>query len=274
MFIMADDLIRMTLLRSALADASRFRAGIGGVLKYEQASLDGIRNWEESIAGGGSLDGDEDADYGDYLHGVHADNATNFISLPPGRDFVKGPDWPDINSLQAIYDWHCAAIAQSEQVPVWMVKGAADEASFASSLTSESPSIIEFDAEQEKECHEDRKVLRRVLQSSVDGGRLPKDFFDKYDVKCEGESMISRDSKSETETAIAAVNARLCSRDTAQTQLGFNPKVEKPLIESEMKAEKALGIGPLWEAEQSTTPSGSPETTDGEMTKQLAGGKQ
>ncbi len=268
-FCLVDDMIRMTLLRSALADASKFRAGIGGVVKYEEASVGAVRSWSETVGGTGSLGL---ADLPPTLEPINAENFTNLISLPPGRDFCKGPDYPEINSLQAIYDWHIRAIAQAEQVPEWMVSGAAAGSSFASSLTSESSSIIEFESEQEAECHVDRRILKRVLAAYVKAELLPETFFDDYDVSVEGEAMVSRDEKSETETAIMAVEGQLCSRHTAATMLGFDPQKEKPLIQQEQQeqadlslkqqeAELALGVGPAIRGMPKD--SSSPTTTNG-----------
>ena len=265
-FCLVDDMIRMTLLRAALADASKFRAGIGGVIKYEQASVQAVKSWSETV-GGGSYRNIEPP----IIEAVTADNVTNLISLPPGRDFVKGPDYPDISSLETIMRWHQAAIAQANQVPLWMVSGESADGSFASSLTSESPSTIEFEATQEAECAVDVTVLKRVLWAYVNKELLPKDFFDKYVINVEGESMAARDQKSETETAVMCVDAEFCSRHTAATQLGFNYDREKPIIEEEKKltmeqqqAELALGIGPP------IPKGGSPKTMSGAQ-QQLQG---
>ena len=262
MFAEADDLVRLTLLRAALAEASKFRASIGGVVKYEMASQGSISNWEDTIRRGGlsqALAGES------YIRAQEVENSTNLIELPPGRDFVNGPDWPDVGCLQTLYDWHENAIAQAEQVPSWMVSGATKEASFAASLTSESPSILEFEAEAEKESAVDRLVLRRVLQMEIERNRIDKDFFEKYDVRVEGKSMIARDAKGETDAAKIATEAGFCSVETASTQLGFNYAVERPIIE----AEKAAGIGPRWQADPNEAngpnEAGSPETAGGEM---------
>ena len=245
-FCLLDDMIRLTLLRAALADASKFRAGIGGVVQYQEASESAVRSWSETVGGGGSL---LRQDVPPRIEEITADSYTNLISLPPGRDFVKGPDYPDINSLQAIYSWHIQAIAQAEQVPEWMVSGAAAGSSFASATTSESSSIIEFEAMQEAECAVDRKVLKRVLTAYIAAGKLPADFFEDYDIGVEGEAMIARDQKSEMETAVMAVEAGFCSRQVAATNLGFDYQRDKPLIDQEREEDdqrqQDLGINPM-----------------------------
>ena len=244
-FCLLDDMIRMTLLRAALADASKFRASIGGVIKYEQASGQGTRSWAETISGGSYRMTDDLP----RIEAVSANNHTNLIQLTPGRDWVDPPAYPEINSLQAIYGWHIQAIAQAEQVPEWMVSGAAAGSSFASSLTSESSSIIEFEALQEAECLVDRCVLKRVLWAYVHKDLLPKDFFEKYDVNVEGEDMVSRDNMSETETAVMCVEAGFCSKHVAAAKLGFNYEQDKPMIDQEREEDaqnaQDLGIDPM-----------------------------
>lgn len=262
-FCLVDDMIRLTLLRAALADASKFRAGIGGVIKYEDASHNAIRSYAETIASGSYRQMEEQP----TVSPITADSYTNLIQLPPGRDFVKGPDYPDVNSLQAIYSWHLLAIAQAEQVPESMISGEAAGSSYASAVVSESSSVIEFEALQEQECAVDRKVLKRILQAYIDKDLLPKNFFEKYEISVEGEAMVARDAKSETETSILAIEAQLCSRQTAATQLGFDYQKEKPMIEEEkkqsleeQKAELALGIGPVIpKGGKETQPLGSKE---------------
>ena len=259
MFAEADDLIRLTLLRAALAEASKFRASIGGVVKYEMAGPTSINSWEDTIRRGGFSAYQPET----FIRAQEVENSTNLIELPPGRDFVKGPDWPDIGCLETLYNWHLNAIAQAEQVPSWMVSGATQEASFAASLTAESPSILEFEAESEKQCAVDRLVLRRVISMEIDANRIDKEFFEKYDIRVEGKSMVARDEKGETDAAAAQVNAGFCSVETASTKLGFNYPNERAL----MDAEKALGIGPAWQEHPGETPEGkgSPETMGGQM---------
>ncbi len=257
-FCLLDDMIRLTLLRSALAESSMFRASIGGVVKCEEASEGAIRSWSDTVGNRGRLGLNDDPV---RIEAYTYDNNTNLIILPPGRDFVKGPDYPDINSLQAIYSWHIQAIAQAEQMPESMVSGAAENgANFASSKVSESGGIIEFEAMQEQECVVDRKILKRVLAAYIIKNLLDKDFFDRYDISVEGESMVNRDAKSETETAAMAVDKGFCSKHTASTQLGFDYQKEKPLIEQDQKqtlemqkAELALGVGAPMGTSDSTT---------------------
>jgi len=267
-FCLLDDMIRLTLLRAALAEASKFRASIGGVIKYEEASAGAVRSWVDTV-GGRCLSG---TDQPTTIEPVDASNYTNLIHLSPGRDFVKGPDYPDVNSLQAIYDWHTRALAQAEQVPEWMVSGAAAGSSFASSLTSESSSIIEFESEAAIECRYDRDVFKRVLAAEVAKEKLPKDFFDNYEICVEPDSMVSRDVKSETETAIMVVQAGLCSKQTAAAQLGYNLEAEKPLIEQEQaqaievaQQNAAAGLGPDGKPlpQQSGAQDDGAKTTDG-----------
>lgn len=265
MFAMVDDLIRMTLLRAALADASKFRASIGGVVKYEQASMDAIRNWEQAV--GGNLTDDNGGDLD--LVPLETAGAANIVSLAAGRDWVKGPDWPDIGCLETLYNWHIRAIAQAEQVPEWMVSGATADGSYASATTSESVSIIEFEAEQEVECRYDQLVLRRVLELAQDKNLLDKDFFDRYDIHVEGEDMTARDIKAETETAVLQVQNKLCSRATAQANLGFDPEREDAKMEMDsVQLEKEQADQ---EAAMAVT-EGGPKTLGGQQSKEEPNG--
>ena len=271
-FCLLDDMIRLTLLRAALADASKFRAGIGGVVEYDEASEGAIRSWQEAVRGGGIRQDDTPP----RIDAVTATNYTNLISLPPGRHWSKGPDYPDINSLDTIYKWHIQAIAQAEQMPEYMVSGAAAESSFASSLTSESGGIIEFEALQEAECLVDRRILKRILAAYIEKDLLPKDFFSRYDVMVDGESMISRDAKAETETAVMAVEAGFCSRQVAATNLGFDYQRDKPLIDEEREEDdnraQDLGVNPMTGKPDVDPAKGSPQTMNGKRT-QLEGSR-
>lgn len=254
-FCLVDDMIRLTLLRAALADASKFRASIGGVVKYEQASVQSVRSLSEAISGSCYPNLDSSIP---EVQTITSDNFTNLISLPSGRDFVKGPDFPDTASLESIYMWHIRAIAQAEQLPEWMVSGEAAASSYASANTSESSSIIEFEAEQEQECEYDRIILKRVLSAYVKAKLLPEDFFDNYTLVVEGESMVVRDEKAETETAVMCITNHLMSVSTAQTKLGLDPKKEQALIEQE----QAAGIGPPKDARPEDTPRTEMEGTN------------
>lgn len=265
MFAMVDDLIRMTLLRAALADASKFRASIGGVVQYTEASQEAIRNWEETI-GGGRL-GDEAGDL--EILPIETSEAANIVSLTAGRQWVDPPPNPDVGSLELIYNWHIRAIAQAEQVPEWLVSGATADGSYASATTSESVSIIEFEAEQEIECKQDKRVLMRVMELYQEQNLVDKDFFERYDIHVEGEDMTARDIKAETETAVLQVQNEFCSLATAQANLGFDPEREKATIE----AEKSLGIGPVSQKqeENDALAEGGPKTMGGQKAKDEGG---
>ena len=257
----SDDLIRLTILRSALADASKFRAAIGGIIKYEEAS-------EESIATGDniygrSLDGSsEDPDWN--VREVKLAAYANLIELPPGRDFIFPPAATDAAALTLIYDWHLQAVAQQSQVPEWLVKGASAGASFADSLTAESPSVVEFESEQARECRFSRRAIKRELQYRVEVGHLPANFWDEFDLDVQSDSVITRDSKAETETAKIQVESQLNSLRGARAQLGLDPDV----VEKQIAVEKAAKTGPVWdetarEGKGDQTEEGGAQTTDG-----------
>lgn len=261
MFAMVDDLIRMTLLRAALADASKFRASIGGVVKYETASQQAISDWESTVTGGNLGDS---ADAMEMMP-VESAEAANIVSLAAGRDWVKGPDWPDAGCLEMLYNWHIRAIAQAEQVPEWLVSGATADGSYASATTSESVSIIEFEAEQEIECKQDKRVLTRVMELYQEQNLVDKDFFEIYDIHVEGEDMTARDIKAETETAVLQVQNKFCSRATAQASLGFDPEREDAMIEGdEMQLEKE-------QAEADAIAEGGAKTLGGQQQKEQGG---
>lgn len=261
MLAMVDDLIRMTLLRAALADASKFRASIGGVVKYDTASQQAISDWESTVSGGNLGDGGDDVE----LMPIETSEAANIVSLAAGRDWVKGPDWPDVGCLELLYNWHIRAIAQAEQVPEWLVSGATADGSYASATTSESVSIIEFEAEQEVECAHDKRVLRRVLELYQEKNLIDKDFFDRYDIHVEGEDMTARDIKAETETAVLQVKNKICSRSTAQANLGFDPEREDAMIAADsMQLEKE-------QQEADAMAEGGPKTLGGQQSKEQGG---
>lgn len=268
----SDDLIRLTVLRAALAESSKFRAAIGGVIKYEEASQAAIETIDDIY--GRSLSGCSGEDeVGYHAREWEAKSHANILELAPGRDFMFPTETFNPDALGLIYDWHIWAIAQQFQVPEWLVKGASAGASFADSLTAESPSVVEFENEQAIECCYTRRAVCQELQYRVDQKKLPDNFFEDYELDVQSDSVITRDSKAETETAVLQVQNQFNSLYGARASLGLDP--EK--VETQIAAEKQLGLGPVWSAEaregRSEQPEkkqveeGSPQTTDGQRQK-------
>lgn len=239
----SDDIIRLTVLRAALAESSKFRASIGGVIKHEEASQGAIQS--ENDVYGRSLGCNNEDGAGFETREWEAKSHANIIELAAGRDFMFPTETFNPQALALIYDWHLWAVAQQFQVPEWMVKGASAGASFADSLTAESPSVVEFENEQAIECRYTRQSVSTELQYRIDKEQLPKNFFEDYELDVQSDSVITRDSKSEMETHVMAVQNQFESISTARTKLGMDDEKEAVLIETEKK----LGLGPVWSAE-------------------------
>lgn len=236
----SDDLIRLTVLRAALAESSKFRAAIGGVIEYEEASQGALESGDDIY--GRSLVGCNEDEVGYQAREWESKSHANILELAPGRKFIFPTEAFNPDALALIYDWHIWAIAQQFQVPEWLVKGASAGASFADSLTAESPSVVEFENEQAIECRYTRQAINCELQYRIDNENLPKDFFKEYSLDVQSDSVITRDSKSEMETHVLAVQNQFESISTARTKLGMDPEKESTLIETEKK----LGLGPVW----------------------------
>ena len=231
MLRLTDDFIRLTLLRSALAESSKFRASIAGSIEYEQASLNEIRDWESTIKSN-FYDVDESLD--SFVHSLKLEQYSNLLSLPAGRHFVTGPAGPDAGSLKLIYDWHIESIASSEGLPPWLVNATSDNDSFASSLTTESAQVKTFETDQQESCELSRKVYRKALALMYS-----QDILTKVDIIVEPESTLTRDGKSEAETHVLLCKSGLESLTTARAILGLDAEEEEKLI----KEEKERGIG-------------------------------
>ena len=239
----SDDLIRLTVLRAALAESVKFRASIGGVIKYEEASQQAICSEDEIY--GRSLGCGSGDEYSYHTREWEHTGHSNIVELAPGRGWVNPPPPSTEDELNTIYDWHNNAIAQQFQVPSWLISGSAEGGSYADSLTAESPSVVEFESEQAVERKHTKKAIAIELQYRIDKQELPADFFEKYDIDVQSDSVITRDSKSEMETHVMAVGNQLESLSTARAQLGLDPEREATLIEAECK----LGLGPVWNKE-------------------------
>ena len=267
LLLSADDLIRMTLLRACLAESSRYRAAVAGVIEYEEASEEEIKTGDEIY--GRSLDGACDSDEDWEMRSLKIEGGSYLLELPPGRKFADGPLFPPGDSLTMVYDWHIRAIAQQWGVPEWVVKGASAGSSFADSLTAESPSVVEFETEQARECRYTKKSVMRELQYRIDNDHLPKSFFEDHDVVVRSDSVITRDSKSETETAVMQVENQLNSLQGARADLGLDPDI----VDKQIAAEKEMGVGPVWsktpqmEQDKELAMSADPKTTGGKRQK-------
>lgn len=267
LLLSSDDLIRMTLLRSCLAESSRYRAAVAGVVEYEEASEEEIKTGDDIY--GRSLDGACDNDDDWEMRSLKIEGGSYLLELPPGRKFSDGPLFPPGDSLALVYDWHIRAIAQQWGVPEWLVKGASAGSSFADSLTAESPSVVEFETEQSKECRYTKLSVTRELQYRMEVGHLPSDFLDEYAVVVRSDSVITRDSKAETETAVMQVEKQLNSLQGARADLGLDPDI----VDKQIAAEKTLGVGPVWsktpqmEQDKELAMKSDPKTTGGERQK-------
>jgi len=266
LLLSADDLVRLTLLRSSLAESSRYRAAVAGVVEYDEASEEALHTGDD-IYGRPLLPDSGDESW--EMRSVKTEGGSYLLELPPGRHFAAGPLFPPGDSLAMTYDWHIRAIAQQWGVPEWLVKGASAGASFSDSLTAESPSVVEFETEQAKECRYTKATVKRELEYRIEVGQLPETFFDEYDIDVQADSVITRDSEAEMNAAVQAFTNGFASKRTCRVNLGYDPDKEEALCaEEETQGQGPQELQPDNEGSKGT----STDTTDGKR-QQLEGGK-
>jgi hypothetical protein len=148
----------------ALYSASRLRSNLGEAAA-QQASLVGIRQWENGSQDDVSAFNDQDADFqeSDPLTGnqmnVKFRKKGDWEDIPKGMNYVPGPIAQSQPIHLQVLDNILRAGGQKWQAPPWLMSGDLNAMNYATSLTAESPFVKTVLRRQPLYCNAFRRPI-------------------------------------------------------------------------------------------------------------------
>jgi len=122
------------------------------------------------------------------------------------------------------------AIASRLVMPEFMLTSDASNANYASTMVAEGPAMRMFDRMQQDMIEDDLGVMEHVLESAVQGGRLPATTLALVEVRAVPPTLAVRDRLQEAQADQILVRNGAMSVETMAMRNGLSPEHEQQLI--------------------------------------------
>lgn len=257
-FKITEDLINVTLHREADAQSAIKRAKITGIIQYN-TNIDPsyVHTDLATLGKNDRAETPESELYSIATLGLNT-KESDWVGVLKGREFKEFP-MTDATSSDLIYKRSLSTIAAYYGLPL-STFGLQGEHAFAAALIEETIPTRRREFEQGDLCRYWRSIIKRCVEH-----KFGEEIWDKVDLKVTGPSVVIRDEKTQAETHIARIGAKLESRESAQLEMGLDPDQEDAIIESDPIAAKM----DLQEQELA-----GPKGSKGEGEKTIAGERQ
>jgi hypothetical protein len=123
-----------------------------------------------------------------------------------------------------------SAIASRLVMPEFMLTSDASNANYASTMVAEGPAMRMFDRMQQDMIEDDLGVMEHVLESAVQGGRLPATTLALVEVRAVPPTLAVRDRLQEAQADQILVRNGAMSVETMAMRNGLSPEHEQQLI--------------------------------------------
>ncbi len=136
----------------------------------------------------------------------------------------------DASNYVAVLRAELRAIAARLVMPEFMLTSDASNANYSSTLIAEGPAVKMFARLQAQQTGDDRRVLRRILQTHIDAGHLPDDTFAQVEIQIVPPTIAVRDQLQQARTRRIQHAAGILSPQTWSQQIGLDYDQEQTNI--------------------------------------------
>lgn len=173
--------------------------------------------------------------------------STHFRRYAPGTilDAGSGTDYEfpvagiDAGRYVTVLQAELRAIASRLVMPEFMLTSDASNANYSSTMVAEGPAVKMFDRLQHEMIVEDVELLRRVVLSAVEAGRLPIDSLRTVDIRGIPPTLAVRDRLKEAQADQILLRNGALSVATMAMRHGLDPEHERQSIDRQGNAEYA-----------------------------------
>jgi capsid protein len=130
-------------------------------------------------------------------------------------------------------------------LPEFMLTADASNANFASTMVAEGPAVKFFQSEQQFFATEFTRLWRWIMDTAIQQGHLPEDFFERIDLRWAFPQLVNRDRPKERSADVRLIDAGVLSRAEVARRDGVDPAI--------MRAERLVETSSL---DQSTPATG------------------
>jgi hypothetical protein len=142
-----------------------------------------------------------------------------------------------VEALQA----NLRAIASRYGITETMMSADASNNNFASALVAEGPAHRSFKRMQailgqafgERRLNPNRSLIWRQIRAAVDRGILPAEVLTDVTIKCEGPSLVTRDTDREATTNRTYLERGIKSKQTICSELGLDYETESKNLKAD-----------------------------------------
>ena len=265
-----EDLRGTQKLRYAAREGAKIRASIPYVREHQQADLAALQSLQNSLSTAIAPRSTESG--GQYDISVQQIEPGSVQDIPESMKMQDPPADPNADAVERNLKHGLETIAARFNAPVWLVGGASNEGSYASSLTSESPFLRTVLKQQAKQTGFWRAVFKAVLEIAIEQGRLADGAIERLHIVVKALNPLARNKKEEADTNMVLHDDGVISIQSWAADAGYDYDEEQ----AERKEEAAEGIGlpPMvpgmgqGDAVDGKEPANQPETIGGQRQRE------
>lgn len=252
-------------LRFAFTEGAKVRASIPYVRQHALADKSAIEDMQTTLSTETLTRSNSDGSTRDVKTQITEPGMVH--DIPKGMEYVAPPATLDAEAFSLACSRGLEAVAARFNAPSWLVTGSADASSYASSLSAESPFVKRIEFEQRIHSKYWKHVLEAIVTIAQEQGILPENTLDKFNIRVEAPSSITRNIRDENETYDLLHKNGIMAASTwaARNNLDLVEEQDK------LKEEKDLIVPVSQNAvdEVAVNKETAPETMSGEMNKEV-----
>ena len=257
-----EDLRGTQKLRYAAREGAKIRASIPYVREHQQADLAALQSLQESLITATVPRTDQWANQ--YDVNVQQIEPGSVVDIPESLKMNNPPTDPNADAVERNLKHGVETIAARFNAPAWLVGGASNDSSYASSLTSESPFLRVVLKQQAKQTGYWKAIFKAVLEIAIEQGRLAEGAIERLHIVVKAQNPQARNKKEEADTNLILYQNKVRSLQTWSADLGDDYDEEQARI----KEEEAEGLSPQVPNPNEVVGDKQPETISGQRQKE------
>lgn len=209
------------LLRN-MSVVAEIQSAIALIRKHRGASRSGVEQFVANTAQLVAAGADATSTTGGRARHLSQYGPGTILDAPAGLEYDFPTSGVDAGSFVSILQAELRSIAARLVMPEFMFTSDASNANFASTMIAEGPAVRMFERLQANLIAQDREVMWRVVNNSVDAGTLPPAARDCIEIQITPPSLKVRDALREAQVDRIAHTHGILSPQSWSQHLGLD----------------------------------------------------
>lgn len=205
-------------LLTNLGDGAAVQAAIAGIRQHDTATSSQVDDFVQNLIDYSvppGIDGTRGQD-------VQKIESGSFLDMPKGTNFVPPPGAANGAAHLAILQACLRSASIRHNAPEWLVSGDASSTNYSSSLTAESPFVLNCERLQRLYSRAFLTIIERALKVAAEAGRIRADILDVVEIEVETPKVSTQDRGAEAAADQVYLTNRVTSPQIVAARQGLD----------------------------------------------------